>query len=100
VIYAIEQGGGKIESDGSRGEYPRTYPRDARDGFKKQYEAKRLQRLKSLAPKRGPNWWKKKKLEMPDVIAEQFRSWILGELNRRMEDAAIKHTLTSMQPRQ
>ena len=47
VNTAIEKGGGKVTSDGSRGENPRRYPRDARDGYKKQVEDKKKKQTSS-----------------------------------------------------
>jgi hypothetical protein len=38
----IEKAGGKVETDGSRMENPRKYPRDARDGFKAQGGASKI----------------------------------------------------------
>jgi RHS repeat-associated protein len=41
AAYVVEQGGGKVVSDGSRSEDPKRYPRDARDGYKKENERKK-----------------------------------------------------------
>jgi RHS repeat-associated protein len=59
VQTAIKVGGGKTESDGSKGEKPERFPRDARDGHKKaalQLAAeeaayrKRIENLRALGP--------------------------------------------------
>lgn len=88
VIYALEKGGAKILSDGSRGENPRKYPRDARDGFKKQNEEKKKQEQQKQQQNKLSIW-----------PLEELRRLMWAELAQRIEDAAIKQTLTSHQPR-
>jgi len=41
---AIKAGGGEVVSDGSHGEYPEIYPRDARDGYRKAAKKRRKRR--------------------------------------------------------
>lgn len=75
VVFAntvVEKGGGKVTSDGSYFENPRRYPRDARDGYKKQNEEKKK--------KTGNN--KLEGIFMPDYrdlwLRELFRANIVG----------------------
>lgn len=85
VIYAIEKGGGKIESDGSRGENPRKYPRDARDGFKKQNERKKKEQEQKGNSNKLSFW--------PGTDPQRM---MYEELNRRIEDAEARQRLTSL----
>jgi RHS repeat-associated protein len=84
VTYAIEKGGGKIEPDGSWFENPRRYPRDARDGFKKQNERKRKeQKQKQKQSNRFSVW-----------PGTDIQNLIWSRLQQKIEDAETRQRLT------
>ena len=87
----FENGGGKIESDGSWFENPRKYPSDALDGFKKQNERKRLERL---APKGKVTPPQKKNNEDSFWRGGDLNEMMWSELHRRINDAQGRERLT------